>query len=152
MRIAIGSDHAGFLLKEAIGQWLAQNGYEVTDVGTYSEERVDYPTYGAAVGRAVAGGEADFGIAVCGSGQGVCMAANKVPGVRGGVVRDPADAEITRRHNNANVACFGERFTDTDVALASVKVFLETGFDGGRHEGRVEKLTRLDQTHGASDV
>ena len=152
MRIAIGSDHAGFLLKEAIGQWLAQNGYEVTDVGTYSEERVDYPTYGAAVGRAVAGGEADFGIAVCGSGQGVCMAANKVPGVRGGVVRDPADAEITRRHNNANVACFGERFTDTDVALASVKVFLETSFDGGRHEGRVEKLTRLDQTHGASDV
>jgi ribose 5-phosphate isomerase B len=152
MRIAIGSDHAGYLLKEAIGQWLTQNGYEVTDVGTYSEERVDYPTYGAAVGRAVAAGDVEFGIAVCGSGQGVCMAANKVPGVRGGVVRDPADAEITRRHNNANVACFGERFTDTDVALASVKVFLETGFDGGRHEGRVEKLARLDQTHGASDV
>ncbi len=152
MRIAIGSDHAGFQLKETIGQWLAANGYEVTDVGTYSEERVDYPTYGAAVGRAVAGGEADFGIAVCGSGQGVCMAANKVPGVRGGVVRDPADADITRRHNNANVACFGERFTDPETALASVKVFLETEFEGGRHEARVEKLTRLDQTHGISDV
>jgi ribose 5-phosphate isomerase B len=152
MRIAIGSDHAGFLLKEALRQWLLDNGYEVTDVGTFSEDRVDYPHYGALVGQAVARGDVDRGVAVCGSGQGICMAANKVPGVRGGVIRDAADAEITRRHNNANVACFGERFTEAEAAVAALQVFLETDFDGGRHEGRVEKLARLDQTHGASDV
>jgi ribose 5-phosphate isomerase B len=124
----------------------------VTDLGTYSEDRVDYPHYGALVGQAVARGEADRGVAVCGSGQGICMAANKVPGVRGGVIRDVQDAEMTRRHNDANVACFGERFTEPDVAVAALKVFLETDFDGGRHEVRVEKLARLDATHGASDV
>ena len=89
---------------------------------------------------------------MCGSGQGICMAANKVPGVRGGVIRDVADAEITRRHNDANVACFGERFTEPDAAVAALQVFLTTDFEGGRHEGRVEKLARLDETHGASDV
>ena len=88
MRIAIGSDHAGYLLKETLKAWLLENGHEVTDVGTYSEDRVDYPHYGALVGRAVASGEVDRGVAVCGSGQGICMAANKVPGVRGGVIRD----------------------------------------------------------------
>jgi len=152
MRIAIGSDHAGYLLKQAIEQWLLENGHEVTDLGTYSEDRVDYPHYGALVGQAVARGEADRGVAVCGSGQGICMAANKVPGVRGGVIRDVQDAEMTRRHNDANVACFGERFTEPDAAITALKVFLETGFDGGRHRERVEKLARLDQTHGASDV
>ena len=152
MRIAIGSDHAGFLLKQTLEQWLLANGYEVTDLGTYSEDRVDYPHYGALVGQAVARGEADRGVAVCGSGQGICMAANKVPGVRGGVIRDVQDAEMTRRHNDANVACFGERFTEPDVAVEALRVFLETDFDGGRHEVRVEKLARLDATHGASDV
>ena len=152
MRIAVGSDHAGYLLKEGLKQWLLDNGHEVTDLGTFSEDRVDYPHYGALVGRAVATGEADRGVAVCGSGQGICMAANKVPGVRGAVVRDAEDAEITRRHNDANVACFGERFTEPDAAVAALKVFLETDFEGGRHEQRVEKLARLDETHGASDV
>jgi ribose 5-phosphate isomerase B len=80
------------------------------------------------------------------------MAANKVPGVRGGVIRDIADAEITRRHNDANVACFGERFTSPDMAVAALQAFLTTDFDGGRHQGRVDKLGRLDETHGASDV
>ena len=152
MRIAVGSDHAGYRLKETLKQWLLDNGHEVTDLGTFSEDRVDYPHYGARVGRAVAAGEADRGVAVCGSGQGICMAANKVPGVRGAVVRDAEDAEITRRHNDANVACFGERFTEPDAAVAALRVFLETDFDGGRHEQRVEKLARLDETHGASDV
>jgi ribose 5-phosphate isomerase B len=152
MRIAIGSDHAGYQLKETLKQWLLDGGHEVTDVGTFSEDRVDYPDYGAAVGRAVARGEAERGVAVCGSGQGICMAANKVAGVRGGVIRDVADAEITRRHNDANVACFGERFTTPDVAIAALSVFLEVPFDGGRHEARVEKLARLDETHGRSDV
>ena len=152
MRIAIGSDHAGFQLKRTLGQWLLDNGYEVTDVGTYSEDRVDYPHYGALVGQAVARGEADLGVAVCGSGQGICMAANKVPGVRGGVIRDDADAEMTRRHNDANVACFGERFTEPEAAIEALQVFLSTPFDGGRHEARVEQLGRLDQTHGNPDV
>lgn len=152
MRIAIGSDHAGFQLKETLRAWLEQNGYEVTDLGTYSEDRVDYPDYGMAVGRAVANGDADRGVAVCGSGQGICMAVNKVPGTRGGVIRDLQDAEMTRRHNDANVACFGERFTDPDVARAALQVFLTTDFDGGRHAGRVEKLARLDATHGTSDL
>ena len=152
MRIAVGSDHAGYHLKETLKQWLLDNGHDVTDVGTYSEDRVDYPHYGGLVGRAVAAGEADRGVAVCGSGQGICMAANKVPGVRGGVMRDEEDALITRRHNDANVACFGERFTEPDVAIEALRVFLETDFDGGRHRARVDKLARLDATHGASDV
>lgn len=152
MRIAIGSDHAGFQLKQTLGQWLRDNGYEVTDLGTDSEDRVDYPHYGALVGQAVARGDVDRGVAVCGSGQGICMAANKVPGVRGGVIRDDADAEMTRRHNDANVACFGERFTEPDTAIAALRVFLSTPFDGGRHEGRVEMLGRLDASNGAADV
>ena len=152
MRIAIGSDHAGFQLKQTLGRWLLDNGYDVTDLGTYSEDRVDYPHYGALVGQAVARGEADLGVAVCGSGQGICMAANKVPGVRGGVIRDDADAEMTRRHNDANVACFGERFTEPEAAVAALRVFLTTPFDGGRHEARVEQLGRLDASHGNPDV
>jgi ribose 5-phosphate isomerase B len=151
MKIAIGSDHAGFHLKQTLAAWLDENGYDVTDLGTYNDERVDYPHYGALVGRAVADGEVDRGVAVCGSGQGICMAANKVPGVRGGVIRDVADAEITRRHNDANVACFGERFTEPQVAIAALQVFLETAFEGGRHEARVEQLGALDRMHGASE-
>ena len=145
MKIAIGSDHAGFLLKERLRSWLEEHSYEVLDLGTYSEDRVDYPHYGAEVGRAVADGEAEFGVAVCGSGQGVCIAANKVPGVRAGVIRANDDAEMTRRHNNANVACFGERFTDPDVAIAALDIFLTTPFDGGRHVARVEQLAELDE-------
>lgn len=152
MRIAIGSDHAGFHLKETLRGWLLEEGHDVTDLGTYSDEPTDYPRYGSLVGRAVAGGAADRGVAVCGSGQGICMAANKVPGVRGGVMRDVMDAEFTRRHNDANVACFGERFTDADVAIAALKVFLETEFEGGRHARRVDELTELDATHGQAEI
>ncbi len=152
MKIAIGSDHAGFHLKTTLLAWLVDNGYDVDDLGTYTDERTDYPRYGARVGRAVAAGQADFGVAVCGSGEGICMAANKIPGVRGGVIRDDADAEYTRRHNNANVACFGERFTEPEAALSALKIFLETGFDGGRHADRVALLDLLDQTHGEADV
>ena len=152
MKVAIGSDHAGFHLKGILSAWLTDNGYDVVDVGTYTDERTDYPRYGAKVGRAVVSGKAEFGVAVCGSGEGICMAANKIPGVRGGVIRDNPDAEFTRRHNNANVACFGERFTEPDAAVAALKVFLETGFDGGRHEARVAQLTLLDETHGEAEV
>ena len=152
MRIAIGSDHAGFVLKEMLRTWLIEQGHDVLDLGAHSDERVDYPHFGALVGRAVAAGEVELGVAVCGSGQGICMAANKIPGVRGGVIRDEQDAEMTRRHNDANVACFGERFTEPDTAIAALRVFLSTPFDGGRHEGRVEMLGRLDASNGAADV
>ena len=145
MRIAIGSDHAGFALKETLRMWLVEQGHEVADLGTHTEERCDYPTFGALVGEAVARGDAEFGVVVCGSGQGICMAANKIAGVRGGVIRDVQDAEMTRRHNDANVACFGERFTEPGVGLASLKVFLETPFEGGRHAARVEQLAELDR-------
>ncbi len=144
MRIAIGSDHAGFRLKESLRHWLEGQGHDVHDFGTDSETSVDYPHYGALVARSVAAGEAEYGVAVCGSGQGICMAANKVPGARGGVIRDSVDAQLLREHNNANVACFGERFTDPETAQAALEVFLATPFAGGRHGHRVELLSELD--------
>ena len=145
MRIAVGSDHAGFLLKERIKGWLEEQGHEVLDVGAFSEERVDYPDFGAKVGHAVVDGEADRGVCVCGSGQGICMAVNKVPGARGAVARDRTDAEIIRQHNDANVVCFGERFTTPEVAVDALDGFLSTDFEGGRHERRVAQLGALDR-------
>ena len=145
MRIAIGSDHAGFELKETLKAWLVEMGHDVVDVGTHSEERCDYPHFGAAVGHAVADGEVERGVTVCGSGQGIAMAANKVPGVRAGVIRDVEDAEMTRRHNDANVASFGGRVTDRTHAIEALAVFLSTDFEGGRHAARVEQLGALDR-------
>ncbi len=144
MKIVIGSDHAGFPLKDALHTWLREQGHEVVDVGTDSTESVDYPVFGAAVGRTVAGGDADLGVAVCGSGEGICMAANKIPGVRAGVVRTAEDAELIRRHNHANVACFGGRITAVAEAEHALSVFLSTDFDGGRHQRRVDLLAELD--------
>lgn len=144
MKIAIGSDHAGFHLKETLRGWLEQAGHEVADCGTYSDERADYPVFGEAVADRVAAGTVDFGVLVCGSGQGICMSANKVAGVRAGVIRTSMDAEMTRSHNDANVACFGERITEPDVAVAALKVFLETPFEGGRHADRVALMSRIE--------
>ncbi|MFY9332029.1 MAG: ribose 5-phosphate isomerase B [Candidatus Nanopelagicales bacterium] len=140
MRIAIGSDHAGFPLKEPLMSWLTQMGHEVLNAGTDSQERTDYPIYGAEVGRLVASGEADFGVAICGSGQGICMAVNKVHGARGGILRDMYDAEMTRRHNNANVACLGARVTPLPTAKELLRIFFATAFEGGRHTARVDQL------------
>lgn len=140
MKIAMGSDHAGFPLKEPLLEWLVESGHEVIDVGTDSNERCDYPVFGSAVGRAVASGDAQFGIAVCGSGQGICMAVNKVDGARGGILRDVYDAEMTRRHNDANVACLGSRVTPLPTAKELISIFLATPFEGGRHAARVEQL------------
>lgn len=145
MRIAIGSDHAGFVLKSALKDWLEAQGYDVNDCGADSVERVDYPVFGAKVGEVVSAGNADFGVLVCGSGQGICMAANKIAGIRAGVIRDDWDAEMTRRHNDANIACFGERATDPATAIAALRIFLTTEFEGGRHESRVELLAALDE-------
>lgn len=143
MRIAIGSDHAGFKLKSAIAAHLRQSGHEVIDCGTESEERADYPEYGAAVGRAVASGQAERGVAVCGSGIGICMAANKISGIRAGVAYDDETARLMRLHNDAQVICFGERLTSTEVAISALDVFLATEFEGGRHQNRVDLLNNL---------
>ncbi len=143
--IALGSDHAGFHLKAVLVNYLTEQDYEVIDVGTDSDERVDYPRFGAAVAKLVAAGQVDRGVLVCGSGQGVCMAANKVAGARAGVVRDSQDAEMIRKHNDANIACFGERVTDAVTAVEALAVFLDTDFEGGRHQPRVDQLAALDR-------
>ena len=145
MRIALGSDHAGFHLKDLISRHVADAGHQVLDLGTDSTDRVDYPDFGAAVGRAVAGGDADVGLCVCGSGIGIAMAAGKIPGVRAATVHDVTSARMARAHNDANVMCVGERFIGPQVALDAVDTFLATGFDGGRHAARVAKIDALDQ-------
>ena len=143
VRFAAGSDHAGYRLKRTLADRLAERGHEVTDLGTHDENRVDYPDFGAAVGRAVAAGEADLGLCVCGSGIGIAMAANKIAGVRAAVVYDSVSAALARRHNDANVVCFGQRLIDEASALAALDAFLDASFEGGRHEARVAKLDAL---------
>lgn len=143
MLIAIASDHAGFALKEALKQRLAQSGHEVKDFGTHSEERCDYPDFAGPAAAMVDSDDADFGVLVCGSGIGMCIAANRYPNVRAAVLKDEFDAEMSRRHNDTNVACFGGRQIATDRAEALLDLFLATPFDGGRHEARVDKLSRL---------
>ena len=143
LTIAIGADHAGYLLKDRIAAHLAERGVEILDLGTNSGDRVDYPDFGTAVGEAVASGRADLGVAVCGSGLGICMAANKVPGVRAAPVHDVTSARLTRQHNDANVLCLGERLIGPDVAIEAVDAWLDAEFEGGRHAGRVAKLDAL---------
>lgn len=145
MRIAVGSDHAGYQLKSVVASHLLEAGHEVVDLGTDSETTsVDYPDFGAAVGRSVADGAVDLGICVCGSGIGIAMAANKVAGVRAATVHDVTTATLARRHNDANVACLGQRITGSQVALDAVDSFVTTAFDGGRHRRRVDELAALD--------
>ena len=147
--IALGADHGGFVLKARLGGELRGLGHEVRDLGTHSDERVDYPDFGAAVGRAVAGGDAELGVCVCGSGIGIAMAANKVPGVRAATVHDATSARLTRQHNDANVICLGERLTGPEVASEAMRAWLDAEFEGGRHAGRVDKLSDLDGSAGA---
>ena len=144
MKIVIGSDHAGYELKEAVKAKLEGEGYDVTDVGTYSAESVDYPKFGHAVGKAVASGEAERGIAICGTGIGISIAANKVPGIRAGVVHDVWTAEMTKAHNDANVLCFGARVVDQDTAFAMVDTWLGTEFMGDKHLRRINEIEDLD--------
>lgn len=143
MRIAIGSDHAGFQLKTAVRDHLASRGFSLVDLGTHVAERCDYPDHGAAVARAVAGGEAALGVLVCGTGVGMAMAANKIPGVRAAVVSDTFSARATRQHNDCNVLCIGERVVGGGLALDIVDAWLDATFEGGRHAGRVAKLDAL---------
>ena len=145
MRIAVGSDHAGFALKSLIVDQLAAAGHEVLDLGTDTADvSVDYPLFGHAVGEAVAAGRADRGICVCGTGIGIGIAANKVPGIRAAVAHDGTTARLARAHNDANVLCLGERTTGPVEATDAVDVFLATGFDGGRHQRRIDQIAGFD--------
>ena len=142
-RLAAGSDHAGFHLKNELIEHLTAQGHEVVDLGTHSDDRVDYPDFGAAVGRAVATGEVEGGVLVCGSGIGICIAANKIPGVRAATVHDATSAHLAHEHNDANVVCVGERLIGPEVAKEAIDAWLGAEFEGGRHTGRVAKIDAL---------
>lgn len=146
MKIVIGSDHAGFELKQKVIAKLLAEGYEVTDAGPDSADRVDYPIYGAKVGRAVVKGEGDFGIVICGTGIGISIAANKIDGVRAALCNDPLCAKLCREHNDANVLAMGARIVGEAMAMEIVDNFLATSFGGGRHEGRVKLISELERT------
>lgn len=151
MRIHIGSDHAGLAIKEAVKAYLTSAGHEVTDVGTHSEDAVDYPDYAGKVARAVAAGKADFGVLVCGTGLGMEIAANKVRGVRAVQVMDAEFAKMARAHNDANVLTLAGRYITAEVAEKIVDAFLTTPFDGQRSDGerhrrRIAKVAKLE-TH-----
>ena len=142
MRIAIASDHAAFALKELLSAWLRDGGHDVRDLGPHSDARVDYPDYGYALAEAVAAGEAERGIALCGSGIGISIAVNREPKCRCARIDDPLSAQLAREHNDANVLAFGGRLIGSDMAKACVAAFLEAGFAGGRHQRRVDQLSQ----------
>ena len=143
-RIALGADHAGYHVKEAIRQFLENAGYPVDDLGTWSEESVDYPDYGKAVADRVVAHQDVYGIAVCGTGMGIAIAANKVPGIRAAVAHNVDAARLAREHNDANVLAMGGRVVSGIEAIEMVQTFLSTTFAGGRHARRVEKITQIE--------
>ncbi|OYW24058.1 MULTISPECIES: RpiB/LacA/LacB family sugar-phosphate isomerase [unclassified Sphingomonas] len=140
MRLAIASDHAAFALKQLLIPWLVAQGHDVTDLGTHGPESVDYPDYGAAIGAAIASGSVDRGIALCGSGIGISIAANRNPACRCALVSEPLSAELARRHNDANAIALGARLIGEEMARACITAFLSADFEGGRHQHRVDKL------------
>lgn len=151
MRIAVGSDHAGFELKAAVAKHLADAGHQIVDLGTDGPDvSVDYPLFGAAVGEAVAEGRADRGVCVCGTGMGIAIAANKVRGVRAALVHDVTTAELARRHNDANVVCLGGRTTGPAVALEAVDAFFGTDYEGGRHQRRIDEISQYESERQAT--
>ncbi len=139
-KVAIGADHAGFAYKQPLIEWLTANGYEVVDFGTNSAESVDYPDFAHPVASAVESGAFERGILLCGSGEGVCMTANKHQGVRAALVWRPDVASLTRQHNDANVICLPVRFISLPDAIESIRNFIETAFEAGRHATRVGKM------------
>lgn len=143
--IALGADHGGYKIKEAIKSHLIRNGFEVKDFGTDSNESVDYPIYASKVAEAVASKECSTGIICCGTGIGVSIAANKVNGIRAAVVTNDFCAEMARRHNDANVLCLGGRVVDEDMAVHLADIFLNTPFDGGRHLNRVCMIKDMEE-------
>ena len=145
VRFAIGSDHAGYRLKQHLEQVLKEEGHDVEDLGTDSEEAVDYPPICAAVGRVVADGRADRGIVLGGSGQGEQISANKVRGVRAALCNDLYTAEYSRRHNDANVLSIGARIVGEGLADEILRVWIETPFEGGRHQRRIDEITEIEE-------
>lgn len=143
MKIAIGCDHVGFEYKMKVIEHLKEKGIEVVDFGTNSTERTDYPIYGKAVGEAVAKGECDKGILICGTGVGISLAANKVKGVRAVVCSEPYSALLSRQHNDTNILAFGSRVVGLDLALMIVDIWLSGEFEGGRHARRVEMINNI---------
>jgi ribose 5-phosphate isomerase B len=146
MKIAIGSDHAGFELKEQLRDTLRAAGYEVADLGTASTESTDYPDFAAAVARAVRDGQAGKGILICSSGVGMSIAANKIKGIRAALGTNPEEVSFVRRHNDANVLAIGAKYTGAALAGELVNIFLTTEFEGGRHQRRLDKIKVLEQT------
>jgi len=145
MKIALACDHGGFRLKEVIKAYLEELGIEYVDYGAYSEESVDYPDFAHKAAKGIVNGEADRGIFICGTGIGISIAANKVKGIRAALCYNIFAAEMSRRHNDANVLCLGGRVLGEELAKAIVKVWLETPFDGGRHERRVNKISEIEE-------
>ena len=141
MKISIGSDHAGYILKDFIVDYLKQNQHTITDFGCNSAESVDYPDYAHKVCVDFIHKKSNYGILICGTGIGMSMAANKVAGVRAALCKDVYSAEMTRKHNNANILCLGARNTDPNIITEIVYTFLNTDFEGGRHETRVKKFS-----------
>lgn len=144
MKIALASDHAGFELKEIIKEYLQKNGYEIKDFGTRTAESVDYPDFAVPAARAVASGEYDRGILVCGSGQGMAISANKVKGIRAALCGEIYSAKMSRLHNDSNVLALGGRIIGRDLAIEIVKTWLDTEFEGGRHQRRVDKMNSIN--------
>ena len=145
MTISMGCDHGGFELKEHIKAYLEQKGHTIVDCGTNSKESCDYPLFGRAAAEAVASGQCEYGIVICTTGIGISIAANKVKGVRCALCSDPLAAEMTRRHNNANMLSMGAGMIGKNMAERIVDVFLSTKFEGGRHQRRVDEITDIEQ-------
>ena len=145
MKIAVGSDHGGLEYKNAIKEHLEKQGYEVIDVGTHTKDSCHYPIFGAEVAKLVASKECQYGVVVCTSGEGISMAANKIKGVRCGIAYNDDVARLMRQHNDANVISFGQAFMELDDVLRRVDIFLNTQFEGGRHQTRVELINNLEK-------
>ncbi len=144
MKIAMGNDHTAVELKQIIKAFVEEKGYEVLDLGTNSSESCDYPEYGEKVGRAVASGEADLGIAICGTGVGISLAANKVKGIRACVCSEPYTAKLSKMHNNSNVLAFGARVVGSEMAKMITEEWLNAQYEGGRHQRRVDMLSEIE--------
>lgn len=143
MKVVVASDHAGYELKEAVKKHLIDEGHEVIDVGTNSTESCDYPVFAKALGATIVSGQAELGVLCCGTGEGIMMAANKVPGIRAGIGYADEVVALTRQHNDANVVSFGARFMSQEDVLRRVDIFLNTKFEGGRHEKRKNMIENL---------
>lgn len=145
MKLALGADHGGYSLKELLKQHLQEQGYEIEDFGTYDTASCNYPVYAEKVARAVADGQAELGILVCGTGIGMSIAANKIKGIRAAAVSDCFAAQATREHNNSNILCLGERIVGPGLAMRIADTWLNAAFQGGRHQTRVDMISALEE-------